>query len=72
MTEFETKVLTELSDIKVSLATTTQAQVDHTRRIAGLEDYNSTQESRHWWKSALVGALVVIGHPIARKLGLDI
>ena len=72
MTEFETTVLKELSEIKVSLATTTQAQVDHTRRIEGLELYNTTQEHRHWIKSLVVGAGVIVLHPLARKLGFDI
>ena len=60
MTDFEQKVLSELSEIKVTVATTAQAQTDHSRRIDSLETYNATQESRHWWKSALVGPWLLL------------
>lgn len=72
MTDFEVKVLSELGEIKASIATTAQAQTDHGRRIEELEKYNATQELRHWVKSLIVGAGVVVIHPIVRKLGLDI
>lgn len=72
MNDFEYQVLDQLSKIRETLATTAQAQVDHTRRIAELERYNDTQESRHWLKSVIVGAIIVVAHPLARKLGWDI
>jgi hypothetical protein len=72
MTDFELKVLEELGEIKASVATTAQAQTDHSRRIGVLEQYNGTQEQRAWIKSLIVGAGVVVLHPLARKLGWDI
>lgn len=72
MTEFESLVIKELGEIKTAIATTAQAQTDHGRRLQGLESYNATQETRHWIKSLVVGAGVVVLHPLARKLGLDV
>lgn len=72
MTDFEMKVLQELGEIKASIATTAQAQTDQDRRITELHEYNNTQDSRAWVKSMLVGVTVLVGHPIARRLGLDI
>jgi len=72
MTDFEQTVLRELGDIKAAVATTTQAHADHTRRIDELVEYNKTQDSRAWIKSLVVGVAVLLGHPIARKLGLDV
>lgn len=72
MTDFEMKVLQELGEIKASIATTAQAQTDQDRRITELHEYNKTQDSRAWVKSMLVGVTVLVGHPIARRLGLDI
>lgn len=72
MTDFELRVLQELGEIKSSVATVTQAHSDHDRRITELFDYNKTQDSRAWVKSLLVGVAVLVGHPIARRLGLDI
>ena len=72
MTDFEQTVLRELGDIKAAVATTTQAHADQTRRIDELVEYNKIQDSRGWIKSVVVGALVVVGHPIVRKLGIDI
>lgn len=72
MTDFEMQVLQELGEIKAAIATTAQGQTDHGRRLSALEKYNTTQETRHWIKSLAVGAAVVLGHPLARKLGWDI
>ena len=72
MTDFESKVLEALGDIKADIATNAQAHKDQERRVNELVEYNRVQDSRAWVKSIVVGAAVIIGHPLARKLGLDI
>lgn len=69
MTDFEQAVLDKLSKIETAVAV---IQTDHGRRIETLEKHNETVEFRHWIKSIVVGAGVIVLHPIARKLGLDI
>lgn len=72
MSDFESQVLEQLSQIQRSLATNAERQNGHEFRLETLEKYNDKQDSRAWIKSLVVGAAVLIGHPLARKLGLDI
>jgi hypothetical protein len=72
MNDFESTVLKELGEIKAAVATNAEKQHGHEFRLATLEEYNKTQDSRAWFKSLAVGIAVLLGHPIARKLGLDI
>jgi hypothetical protein len=72
MTDFEATVLRELGEIKAAVATNAEKQNGHEFRLATLENYNTVQDNRAWVKSILGAAIVVVAHPIARKLGWDI
>jgi hypothetical protein len=72
MNDFESTVLKELGEIKAAVATNAEKQNGHEFRLTTLEDYNKVQDSRAWTKAILMGLAVTLGHPIARKLGLDI
>lgn len=69
MNDFEQAVLEKLGAIQKDIAV---IQTDHGRRIENLEKHNEREDTRHWIKSLVVGAGVIVLHPIARKLGLDI
>jgi len=70
--DFEQTVLRELGEIKAAVATNAEKQNGHQFRLETLERYNDIQDSRAWIKSLVVGVAVLLGHPIARKLGLDV
>lgn len=69
MNDFEEKIVERLGKIETAIAV---IQADHARRIDNLEKHNEREDTRHWIKSLVVGAGVVVLHPLARKLGLDI
>jgi hypothetical protein len=72
MSDFESTVLEKLSEIQTAVATNAERQNGHEFRLATLEKYNSVQDNRAWVKSIVGAAIVVVAHPIARKLGFDI
>ena len=71
-TDFETQVLTQLGDIKALCATHSQANSDLNRRVAEVEEKFKTQDTRHWVKSLVISAVLLIAHPVIRKLGWDV
>lgn len=70
--DFELQVLDKLSKIESFCATNTQAQKDLDRRITNVELTFKTQDTRHWVKSLVMTATLLVAHPVLRKMGWDI
>ena len=72
MSEFESMVMTELSDIKELAARTEQAVLDlagPTGRVTMLEERVKTADKRNWIRSTLLGPGAVVLHIIAKHIG---
>jgi hypothetical protein len=72
MTDFESLVIRELSEIKSMCATQAQASKDFERRVEVIETKFTTEDNRHWIKSMVMSAILLIAHPLIRKMGWDV
>lgn len=69
---FEQEVLTQLGDIKALCATNAAENKAVCDRVTNVEHKFETQENRQWIKAMLMSVVVLVAHPLIRKMGWDV
>ena len=72
MNEFELQVMESLRRIEAACATNAAENKAVCDRVDKVEHKFETQENRQWIKATVMSVVVMVAHPLIRKMGWDV